>query len=340
MNANRLAGLQTAFMESTKARQAKGGHEFQQLEPLPSRMALLENSSLKQGPHTTVHFENGDWYLGTWKDDKKDGNGTYYSAATEGLYEGEWVDDLHCGWGTYSEPIPSKQQSLQRQIDEIEKGPQKHPKLQSLSHNGQLISQNTKLLLSLHSNVLSGLSVGGAPAKKSSALPNKKKTSYRPLRKCYAGQWKDGQFNGMGTYYYPDGSSYEGEWEDGKRQGWGKMRYIDHSVYTGQWDHDQRHGEGELVLENGDRYEGSWMNDKKEGPGKFIYRTKRHVYQGEWTADQPRCGTIKDLPPLTNQPPKKRGLPILELRQPEELLQRERELIIQERMEQNTLSSL
>ena len=51
-----------------------------------------------------------------------------------------------------------------------------------------------------------------------------------------------------------------------------------------------------FALVNGNRYEGMWFNDLKEGPGKFIYKDQRRCYQGEWSMDQPKCGTMVDMP--------------------------------------------
>jgi hypothetical protein len=63
------------------------------------------------------------------------------------------------------------------------------------------------------------------------------------------------------------------------------------------------------IIENGDRYEGMWYNDKKEGPGKFVYRQKRQILEGEWADGLPRCGTLKDLPPIAGSISKKFLIP-------------------------------
>jgi hypothetical protein len=85
------------------------------------------------------------------------------------------------------------------------------------------------------------------------------------------------------------------------KEGWGEMQYADGSIYQGEFHLEKRHGQGILLLPNGDRYEGVWFNDQKEGPGKFIYRQKRQIYEGEWSLGMPKCGTLKDLPPIAGK---------------------------------------
>jgi hypothetical protein len=44
-----------------------------------------------------------------------------------------------------------------------------------------------------------------------------------------------------------------------------------------------------------------FIDDQKEGPGKFIYKKNRQVYEGEWVKGMPKCGAIRDLPPLPKE---------------------------------------
>lgn len=112
---------------------------------------------------------------------------------------------------------------------------------------------------------------------------------------------------------------------------------------------------------NGNRYEGTWFNDQKEGPGKFIYRSKRQCYEGEWAKDMPKCGTLRDLPPLAGTQPRMYPIPPvcprhastpfshhtiiltqrtfliqLALADPQSVLENERDLILEDRMQRMT----
>ncbi len=52
-----------------------------------------------------------------------------------------------------------------------------------------------------------------------------------------------------------------------------------------------------------------WFDDKKEGPGKFIYRQKRQILEGEWAQGMPKCGYLKDLPPMAGGQPRPFPIP-------------------------------
>ncbi|KAJ3053737.1 hypothetical protein HK097_003507, partial [Rhizophlyctis rosea] len=107
-------------------------------------------------------------------------------------------------------------------------------------------------------------------------------------------------------------------------------------VYEGEWYDGMRHGQGILVMPNGNRYEGTWFNDLKEGPGKFIYRSKRQCYEGEWAKDMPKCGTLKDLPPLAGTKARTYPIPSLTLADPQKVLDNARESILEDRMHRLT----
>jgi len=51
------------------------------------------------------------------------------------------------------------------------------------------------------------------------------------------------------------------------------------------------------------------MNGEKEGPGKFIYKSKRQMYEGQWSNGIPKCGTIVDITELPIYPKRKYPIP-------------------------------
>jgi hypothetical protein len=157
------------------------------------------------------------------------------------------------------------------------------------------------------------------------------KVSTEKLVKVYTGGWKNDSKHGHGTYFYPDGSIYEGNWSQNMRQGWGRQTYADGSVYEGEWHHESRHGQGVLLLKNGDRYEGMWFDNEKEGPGTFVYLKKRQCYKGEWIKGQPRCGTLENLSSLPGYPGTLYPIPLLELENPQAVLDSQRDAIYEER---------
>ncbi|MDR2686304.1 MAG: hypothetical protein LBB75_01005 [Oscillospiraceae bacterium] len=59
-----------------------------------------------------------------------------------------------------------------------------------------------------------------------------------PSRQTYAGQFKNGQSNGYGVYSWSNGQTYAGQFkEDGKRDGYGAEYYADGSLKRqGRWE--------------------------------------------------------------------------------------------------------
>lgn len=115
--------------------------------------------------------------------------------------------------------------------------------------------------------------------------------------KEYVGEWKDDRMHGEGTFYHENGDVYIGNFRDGMKAGRGKHTFVNGSKYEGEHENGSRCGFGTLYTENGDIYEGYWLNDKKEGPGKYSYLTTKKVYEGEWVADQPKCGEYRQATP-------------------------------------------
>ena len=58
---------------------------------------------------------------------------------------------------------------------------------------------------------------------------------YKADKTKYIGQFKDGKFDGQGTYTYPDGTKYIGQFKDGLPNGQGTYTYPDGIKYTGQF---------------------------------------------------------------------------------------------------------
>ena len=48
-----------------------------------------------------MHYPNGDYYVGSFKRNLRDGFGTYHYSSTREIYEGEWLNDLWHGRGKY-----------------------------------------------------------------------------------------------------------------------------------------------------------------------------------------------------------------------------------------------
>ena len=58
---------------------------------------------------------------------------------------------------------------------------------------------------------------------------------YKADKTKYIGQFKDGKFDGQGTYTYGDGTKYIGEFKDGLPNGQGTYTYADGTKYIGEF---------------------------------------------------------------------------------------------------------
>ncbi|KAI9222836.1 hypothetical protein BC828DRAFT_377442 [Blastocladiella britannica] len=274
--------------------------------------------SKKSGRHAPVHFMNGDIYTGEWHNNLRHGRGIHACKDHSYVYEGQWVSDKRCGYGTLSIPVgaglplpgpPGKTMSAKRNGSSSGSG---------AATAARLLAHHPETHHTVHS--------ARGPVS---------------MRKVYAGDWAGDQRCGVGTAYYADGGRYEGQWKDNVRCGWGTMYYPDGARYDGEWRADMRHGQGILLLANHDRYEGIFVNDLKEGPGKFFFKQRRQVYEGEWSTDMPKCGTIHDLEARAFHPPAgmvsatagRSRIPVLELQDPDRVLYERRQEIMEERVE-------
>lgn len=89
----------------------------------------------------------------------------------------------------------------------------------------------------------------------------------------YVGEWKNGNFQGQGTYTFSDGNKYVGEFKDNKLDGQGVFYYLADNQFKG------------------DRYVGSYRDGMRNGQGTYYYLAnnsfKGDKYSGEFKDDTP-----------------------------------------------------
>ena len=110
----------------------------------------------------------------------------------------------------------------------------------------------------------------------------------------YDGEYKDGKFDGQGTYIWSDGDMYEGEWKDGKVHGQGTYTYSSGTKYVGEWKDDQRTGQGTMTYYDGAKYEGGWKDGKRHGQGTQYNEEGKIYFEGEFKEDVLWNGKIFD----------------------------------------------
>merc|ERR1712157_633676 len=80
----------------------------------------------------------------------------------------------------------------------------------------------------------------------------------------YEGEYKNGDFQGDGTYRCIDGREYHGQWRDGKRCGIGTMVMC---PVAERGDHTRRYVGGLAGLYRPIKYAGTWVDDQRMGLG-------------------------------------------------------------------------
>ena len=102
----------------------------------------------------------------------------------------------------------------------------------------------------------------------------------------YKGQFKQGSFDGLGSYYDEEGalfSHYKGEWKDGKRNGQGTRYYKMGRRAEGHWKDGYLDGKATIYFEPGVRFEefeGQWQDGKPVSGTMHLKNGNR--YEGEY----------------------------------------------------------
>ena len=111
----------------------------------------------------------------------------------------------------------------------------------------------------------------------------------------YVGGWKNGKFNGQGTFTIPDGDKYVGEFKNGKENGQETYTWSDGRKYVGEYKDGKIDGKGTQTFSDGGKWTGEFRKNKrwnttiynKNGNiiGKFVNGTEYDKYgnfQGKW----------------------------------------------------------
>ena len=87
----------------------------------------------------------------------------------------------------------------------------------------------------------------------------------------YFGEWKNGKWNGQGTFTYSDGVKYVGGFKDYYFHGQGSYTEPDGSSYIGEFKYNEHHGQGTYTKKGRVVYVGEWTNGKMNGQGTYYY---------------------------------------------------------------------
>ena len=274
----------------------------------------------KQDGFVTHEYDNGNKYVGDFKDGKPHGLGTftdsrgmvYVGQWREGvmhgegtmtiprisIYAGEWRDGKKHGQGTTTflfELVKGKTFVGEYKHDEQWQG-------MKYSKDGTLVAKVTKgieqavgsdtignTVTTPSSNGTSGY-VGGLKGGK----PLNGKSAFTDADGAkYVGEVKNGKMHGQGTWTHPDGDKYVGEWKEDMKHGQGTMTWSNGRIYIGEWKNGREHGQGTKTSSFGWKYVGEWMNGSAHGQG-ILTRKNGVKYVGEWKNRKEWEGTYYD----------------------------------------------
>ncbi|OQR97193.1 hypothetical protein ACHHYP_12616 [Achlya hypogyna] len=217
--------------------------------------------------HGRYSYPSGDEYVGTFRDGKRHGHGTYTAAATKYSYCGGWVDDRRHGEGTLNTGQGSYRGAWQHD--------------ERCGHGTLTWGDRLSYVGEWRANVYHGAGV----------LID----GHRGWR--YDGEFALGRPHGVGKAEYTKDAvvvSYSGEWQHGRFHGVGAATYRDGSVYAGDFANGERQGVGVWSNTAGDAYDGDWCHDQRHGFGMSTSGVSKETKEGPWKANAMVQGRGKD----------------------------------------------
>ena len=175
--------------------------------------------------------ENGEVFVGMFKDNVKEGYGEF-TGATD--YKGQWKNDLPHGKGAETWKDGSKYEGDYLRGLRTGKGVFVWP-------NGSKYEGHFK------NNKIEGQGC-----------------YWTSDGKSYRGDWKNNMMHGQGKFKWQDGKTYEGEYYKNEKQGQGTLTLSNGKRYEGQWLKGKQHGQGTLLYKSYEK-RGEWKEGKYVG---------------------------------------------------------------------------
>lgn len=232
----------------------------------------------------TKIYDNGDKYIGEFKDGKKTGQGTF-TWANGDKYIGEYLNDKMHGQGTYTWISKMKVKKFNRLKKKKKIIPRfKQNQYTGEFHDGRKSGQGT-LTLANGDKYVGAFKYG---------KKNGKGTYIYNDGDKYVGEYLNDEMHGQGTFYWVSkeykGDKYVGEYKNGFRDGKGTYYFSNGNKYVGEWKEHDMHGQGTFYWDDGDKYVGEWKVNHRYGWGTFIKAngfSERQYWCHWWYHDSP-----------------------------------------------------
>jgi len=221
----------------------------------------------------TFIYDNGDKYVGEWKNSMREGYGKMYFANRD-VYEGNWLADMRSGTGVLTMHFGHTYSG--NWLDDKYHGKGIYTKQENYIYDGNWENGNK-----------SGYGEEKISWRDNYAgewLQNKKHGKGKLVKnsgETYEGDWNNGEQEGYGVYTWPNGDKYEGQFRQGRFEGNGKWTGIKGTQYNGDWSDGKKNGVGVFILAEGHRYVGEVKDDAIHGQGIITYADGK-VYEGSF----------------------------------------------------------
>ena len=224
-----------------------------------------KKAETKEPQSNTINYSDGSVYVGEKKDGKRDGNGKF-TYASGNYYEGQFKNDAFCGRGTYRRTDGSYYTGMF--ADNTYNGEGEYhftngDVFKGTYKNGK---RNGKGVLSYGSGGrFEGEYVDGSAIKG---------TMYYKNGSVYIGDWANNKLNGSGEYKAvrngTQAAIYIGGFKDGKYEGYGTYRTSAGMVYEGYFSKNQFHGQGTLHIPQGSVIDNHFYPMELDLSGVFV----------------------------------------------------------------------
>ena len=243
-------------------------------------------NGLKEGYGKYFNYEKEIYYIGQWKNDKKNGKGILYllnsQKKREIIYEGEFLDDKKEGKGKIF--YKNGEYYIGSWVNDIRHGEGKlYFKDNTIKFDGKFEKDTFKEGKFVCNDRIYyvGPFVNGL-------WSGKGKLFYPNGDLKYEGDFANDDCEGEGKNIYECGDYFVGKFEAGKRKEGILFTKEGNIKYSGSYKNENYDGFGTLISENGEIYEGNFKEGKKNGFGKEFYgnQDNKIKYEGNFVNDK------------------------------------------------------
>ena len=214
----------------------------------------------------TFTYDDGNKYVGEWKDNNRGGQGTYTYADDGRVKEGTWKDNKLNGQGTLTHTNGHKY--VGGWLD------------------GRYFGQGTLTYADWYGQK-------DYVGKFKNSLEHGQGTKTWLNGDKYVGEWNEGSMAGQGTYTWEIGRKYVGQFKDGDRSGQGTFTWENGDKYVGEFRNNNINGQGTFTYEDGRVVKGLWEDNEFLGTKAELERAENERIAKEQQEENERIAKVQ-----------------------------------------------